>query len=66
VDEDVAAVDHERHEREEQRQRDQHQNQRLAAFSTLSLANFDQVSSVPSETLPEFPAFFNPPVVLFG
>jgi hypothetical protein len=49
VDEDVAAVHDQSHERKEQRQRNQHQDQRLAAFSTLSLSNFDQVSSVPQE-----------------
>jgi hypothetical protein len=66
VDEDVPAVDDERHQRKEKRQRDHDQDQRLAAFSTLSLVKFDQVLSRPRERLPDFRAFFNPPVVLFG
>jgi hypothetical protein len=47
VDEDVAAVDDERHQREKQRQRNHHKNERLAAFAPTSLMKFEQI--LPSE-----------------
>jgi hypothetical protein len=47
VDEDVAAVDDERHQREKQRQRNHDEDERLAAFAPPSLLKFEQV--LPSE-----------------